>query len=204
MPKYYFDGDGQVRLRGPPTPGHLEEMRRKPTTANLKERRSQNEAHQKHLDETYAVTFTNDVRAMTLTGHLFIQTSSRKSDKEGWVEMYSILDPFTKILSMHPAKNATRCYRAISLEGGRVIYGGEVPRTLRSERGGKQKIVKMHCMEITTYAVHTRRHAKHYLATPHKELCMEWIRDLAKVVHLGVDEKKKTAQMLKREEVTAC
>ena len=109
--------------------------------------------------------------------------------------MYSILDPSTKILSLLPSKTSKKAYAAISLADGRVIYGGEVPRLSTSANGGKQKSVKMHSIELTV----PPRHRKHYLATGDKELTMGWIRDLAKVMHLGADKERKTQSMLRRQ-----
>ncbi|GMH75395.1 hypothetical protein TrLO_g812 [Triparma laevis f. longispina] len=176
-------------------------MRLKPSTANLKIRKDANEAHLKHLDDSYALTFSNStLRAHSIDGFLFLQTSPIKNNPETWKEMYCILDPYTKLVSFYKEKNSNKCALAVSLEGGRVIYGGESPRTRSSLHGGKQKNVKVCVIEITTYHVHTRRFVKHYLGTSDKGQCLEWIRDLGKVVHLGIDGKKKTEKMIVRQE----
>ena len=191
MSPYYFDEDNQVQLReGPPRQSPP------PRTADLQRRKAKNEALQKHLDETYAVTFAGDVRAMTLTGMLFHQKTAKKNNKDGWQEMYCILDPYTKILSLHPSKSASKCYRALSLESARVIYGGEAGRVISSESGAKKKTVKIHCIELTVQP----KHRKHYLASSDKTLTMQWVSDMSKVVHMGVDEKVKTKKMLQRED----
>lgn len=77
-----------------------------------------------------------------MTGMIFVQTSQIKNYKDGWMEMYCILDPYTKIVSLHPSKTATKCFKALSLENARVIYGGESGRLIKSERGGKRKLAR--------------------------------------------------------------
>ncbi len=190
--RYYFDANDQVKMRGPPTAS----ANKPPSTAELNYRKVKNEEELKALDEKYALTFDANVRAMTLTGYLYVQTSTMKNDRSGWKEMYCILDPFTKMISVHTSKQASKCYKALSIAGGRVIYGGEMARQVKSVNGGKQKLVKVHCIELTVQP----RHIKHYFGSSDKGLTMNWVKDLAKVVHLGADETMKTDKMKQREE----
>ena len=57
-------------------------------------------------------------------------------------------------------------------------------------------------MEITEPSKHKKIivHKKHYIATSDKTLTMQWVSDIGKVIHLGVDQNKKTKLMLEREE----
>jgi len=84
--------------------------------------------------------------------------------------MYAILDPVTKLLSLHETKTSRKCYKALSLDGARVIYGGECPRRISSANGGKNKFVKLHCIEVTVVLKHKGTTKKHYLATSDMEV----------------------------------
>ena len=170
-----------------------------PSTADLVSMKAANHISQSAFN-THSLTFSSNDTAHSLTGYLYIQTSqraaNRKTDPSTWQEMYVILDPYTKIISLLQTPTSAKAYGAISLTDGRVIYGGEVGRTSTSVNGGKQKTVKMHAIELTV----PPRNTKHFLASSDKELSMGWIRDFAKVMHLGANKQHQKENKLRRVE----
>ena len=99
--RYYMDENQTVHLRGPPTP--ITDP--KPTTAQLQERKQYNRDEQMKMYQENAHTFAGDLTSLTLTGHIFLQTNYKlKADPLTWTEQYCILDPATKLLSLHDSK----------------------------------------------------------------------------------------------------